>query len=428
MQVFISMMGSLFLLGGAVAGLWGNPYRQPYHPFVGQGRHFQIQLDSVVTTGQAKREYTYDSAGNTVMSTYYYRENDTWLARVAYEYSYGDDTLLQSRIRYGWESGKRTAENKTDYTYRDGRRISMILYDWNGEWVSSRSYRYSYDEAGNRSAQTQFSWVDSRWEETRHTTYSYDDAGRMVLQMRYSTEDTGRRENFRTEYTYNEADRIISRTGFSRQDEMWHPERRTINEYESDSILIAGSRYSFEGGEWLKEQRDTFAYDVHGTATEHIRYTAQGDVWKHTEKIITTVDDSRFLDSAAFGYYFKAVHIPVLTEYYEWDTAGGEWEPMPESVQIFYYSDFEPVSQSMDKWAGRGRNLRIVQRGPALTIFTSKPVPVQAFVYTPSGRCVTQRVFTTPFSLDLSSRSSGIYLLRIQSGPQVLFNGSVVIP
>jgi hypothetical protein len=362
------------------------------------------------------------------MSTYYYRENDTWLPRVAYEYSYGEGDFLQSRIRYGWESGKRTAENKTEYSYGAGKRTNMIMYEWNGEWVLSRSYRYSYDEAGNRSAQTRFSWVESRWEETRHTTYSYDDAGRMVLQIRYSTQDTGRRENFRMEYTYNEADRMVSRTGFSRQDEMWNPERRTLYEYEGDSILTAEVRYRFEGGAWRKEQRDTFAYDVHGTATEHIRYAAQGDVWKHTEKIITTVDDSRFLDSAAFGYYSTAVHIPVLTEEYGWDTADGEWDPIPESVQIFYYSDFDPVSEIQEQLTVEELNMHLVQKGAALTINTSTPVPVQAVLYTPSGRCVKHTISRTPVSLDMSSYSSGVYLLRIQSGPQLLFTGAVVIP
>ena len=127
--------------------------------------------------------YVYDEEGNLIQKSGHLNGAETWVDEYEYD-DFGNQTMFRSRT----EDGRWATWEEYNFDER-GNLISIHIYDYNGEMVTSCRYSYTYNEDGSYQREYQ-----SPKENYDGETYSgvawYDVHGNMVKEETYRMDGT----------------------------------------------------------------------------------------------------------------------------------------------------------------------------------------------------------------------------------------------
>lgn len=141
-------------------------------------------------------------------NTYYLVINDEWVKMLEYIIINEKENLIYSINSDGSYSG--TFYSLNECIYNDlGNKISETYYDYeNNSWILRREYEYTYDKEGNKLTETkiklengEFSFKDER---------TYDKKGNTITIIGSNYENDAWALDYKAEFTYDENDKKLT--------------------------------------------------------------------------------------------------------------------------------------------------------------------------------------------------------------------------
>jgi len=160
-----------------------------------KGSSTKQRLDSVVSAGSSKSEYTYDANGNIIQQIEYKWEfvPGTWEVYRKHEYIYDVNGSISQEFDYEWISGiNRWDTSKVECIYDiDGKVSQEFFYNKNtstNNWDVYWKIENTYNINGYIEENIGYSWNSSKnsWEVYTKTTYIYNASQKMTNIYQYS--------------------------------------------------------------------------------------------------------------------------------------------------------------------------------------------------------------------------------------------------
>ena len=146
-----------------------------------------------------KNSYTYTS-GKPAETINQKWENNQWVNKYKYVYTYNNDNLPILSMNYAWDGLQWVNDDRETLTYNANNKVAEILSEdrVNSEWKNDYKYVYTYDVNNKISTEITYKWNGS-WGEEDRTEYVFDSNGNMLSQTGYYLGNS----NDKTEYIYD---------------------------------------------------------------------------------------------------------------------------------------------------------------------------------------------------------------------------------
>jgi hypothetical protein len=395
--------------------------------------------------GFRREVYTYDPAGNRILSMRYirYTLTDPWIIDIKFENAYdiaGNPTMKQQSIwdenlhrwrneeKYedSWnENRKLTREtfyqkdtatgewisvNRSDYAYdANNNRTEYIYYYWDltaGQFLPAIRIDYTCDANGNDTLATAYGWHPdiSQWVLTNKSEFAWDANNNLSSETdKYLDNDTWYTDILQ-EYAYNEAGQKIqfTFTGYSKETHTPYSGTRTYYSYDAagNMILSGTDNLDISSGLWKNQSKYEVSYDAAGRDTMNSLYSWDNDKsdWTGIQKNETSYDENGNI---------------TLTVQSDWDANANNWKF--SSRQKYYYSvhSLTPVDQVREKSVRIYPNPAsddVVFDGNGINGYTT----VELFDM--NGRKVMQVQLSENRTVSVRNLPDGLYLYHIHSG------------
>lgn len=386
-----------------------------------------LLFQNVSTGAQTNKVFSYDLNGNIVseLETAYNTATELWENYQEITYSHTEDQIVKTKKE--WDASLPAWENKDRWTYVQNELGDDIVKEfvvWNGsEYVNSQRNEIVYNSQGQR-IESIFLQHDQfgGWTENYKYTYSYDANGSTSLAFRYNYDFST--ESYipykRWSFSNNQDGLTLSRTESNYEDGSWSNYKKNVYTY-NDSQLQS-IRY---------EIRD--ANDTQWLASEERQYTynEQGN--------ITTMD---FLDSPSnpyadplyrfnYGYEGLSADLVILPYYFDEGYRNDHYQDEKLVSSDYYYRN--PGSGLLEQVTGETRTYSILDGFVGVEDILSETINVYpnpttgilqlpetitanyVSVYNMAGLLTKQILKLNDSQLDVSSLTSGNYILKFQT-------------
>lgn len=410
--------------------------------------------------------------GSLIQAEIYYQWNaDTvWLKYTRNDYKYDLSDSLVEQINYRWN----TDQKSWSYSYKDvyeydvdGNKTCYCRFGWmadSGKWVLYNEWTYSFDPDGNSTGYVhgQRDSYSLEWKFISKYEIQYDASKDPVLETWYhwnqETDDWEYHVKEDQVFSQNRLDTVIV-SYWDADTKLWEVNNKKVHSYNAPGYLVQILDLGWNSSEqvWIEGIKDEYTNDSNGNVIQHLRSTwnTTNNSWQERTKEINEFDLSGnkissekylwdFLNNDWDGdskqtFEFNQDNLLVEVKTYKWVMAGnsGSFIEDMKNTYIFDMDGYLTLYIRSNYFAGAGSyeawektfysydkniNLSSVENlyNEDIVLY---PVPVKDILLIKSdnefGRIdiidFTGKIVRTSQekSVDLSSISSGVYLVNI---------------
>lgn len=407
-----------YLQFAEVMGHWGPNQKIEYDCDI-NGRliskiTFQRHRDSISWIRYTKFSYQYSVNNNISLETIYHWDSILgWVGYIKNEYLYNHNGLLIQSVKFNWSPSQNDWLPDLKNSIRrddDGNTIETISFLWDFEiyeWIGLRKNTFSYDTVGNLLPEIKHTWNSDQWNPVNRDDMTYDSDGNRTL---YMTSTWYSIQNYWEPYWKQES--VFDETGQLSLsfDSYWTEEDSALRffekrEYEFNNM---GHLVYFALYEWGRSSQRW--YRIRKLKNEYI-YNSQG---KEISKTLFHWSSSKlwFL-WARHESCFDELGNNTITAYYRWDSDVNEWGKTEKAFQYYTLSSLGTENQVNSK-------IQIYPNPTSGLIYISGIYyPAEIKLYSIQGKLL-KTVHQVKSSIDISDLPSGLYILNLTSGDQVL--------
>ncbi len=402
--------------------------------------------------GSTKSEYTYDSNGNMTVYTGYSwdtalknwvnsvkyestfnaqkkttvtvisnwdKTNNQWVNKNKIEYSYNAAGYTSSSSMSNWEIGNNqwVYFTKTEYTYNANNQYTVTIdskWETPSGWVYLNKTEYGYDAQGYETSYSQFTWdtVSGTWTNKTKYEWAYDSSHNTTLSVYSNWFNNAWMIVLKSEYNYNASSQLTIQTDYNTWfDALNDFMNKTRTDYSYDGsgnvIFVKESTWSIMTPVWTDKSKEDRTYEN--------SFSYADLVLPHTG-IAYSYDFSLDYSSEMFNHMLKKV---ILSDY-----NGGAWTVSNNSD--LYYSALNTTGT-----APSNTSKVVIYPNPA-SDFISVTIDnhftdIILDMFDLSGKLVIHQTITNQWIVSTGQLASGIYMVRIKSGDELIHTEKVVI-
>ncbi len=345
-------------LNGFRAGLhwqWFVPSGQGDKTAAAFTYHIDTAIVYSASSNPSRYIYTYDSAGNKILSRREALNNDTWTPvskdSTVYDSVGNPLTILSKKWLDGvWENvslyintfttnhnlvskvGKIWSDNQwvptdsTFYTYNfDGKKAAYYRAEWDGvSWKNNGFQLYSYDSVGNLKLILFEKWRDSVWVDSQRILFSYDSVSNLTQGLIQDWGDTSWVNLYEEDYSYDSLKNRISYVGKNWNDSIWVNDQQYHYAYNKYGWLVTGVGETWMDSVWVNVEKGQYTYDDYG-GLESYWYQQ----WKN---------DSVWENISLSQYSYDSVGNAYQGMFYTWNSIDGNWLQNQDGLLQIYYN------------------------------------------------------------------------------------------
>lgn len=326
-----------------------------------------------------REEYAFDGQGRLSEGVAMEFFDGEWHPAYRVTLSYGEGPWAQGFLGEEWRSGGWQPEYRGAFTYEAGRLTEAHYEAWTGSgWETEDRDTYEYDAAG-RVVLAEFEYWQQR------ILIDYDAQGRMLTWEEQSGYDGWQTETV-FEYAYGShsapTELVIHYASF---DQVLEPYARLRYAYEGGLFESVEHDY-FEGGTWLVSDRETLTRDAQARPVERVFQGYGGGAWHNSTRVTYGYDGATSTEPAPLAAVVE-MHVA----------------PNPARVSAALFIDLAaPADVRVDLFDVLGRRVQRIHSGEM-----------------PAG---SQRT-----GLDLAPLAPGVYVVRVETGGQVITRRLTVV-
>jgi hypothetical protein len=216
-------------------------------------------VESGVWLNDRLYSYTYDNGNNLTSELYQEWEENEWIPKFRYSYSYANVNsymkLFQMRENGTWVNDWQSTYTMDEY----GNVVNEFREDWVDEsWVEHVNYTYTYDESGNQTSYLWQFWDNNEWDNYSMRLYTYDLDGNNLTHLKQNWEANAWVNEFIYTYTYDEYGNRLSWLSQGWLDSLWLNLGLRVYTYNSN-----GDRLTYLSQYWLSQLSQWFNQDYY---------------------------------------------------------------------------------------------------------------------------------------------------------------------
>lgn len=275
--------------------------------------------------------YTFDDRGNALVTEYLNRNKEglyTPEQKITAVFNRYDK--VDTTISYSWRNGAYVqAERKISAYDNRANHIYLLNEDYqNNGWVARNRYHYTYNEQNLKTAtlvETPVAGTD-KWANAQKADYTYDSKGRETNYNEYTWTGVTWAPVRSTTNVY-ENDRLVQESGKGlNADGVFEDAYRITYTYNTQGLESEWLYEVYEESAWVNAYRRTFAYDENGYQVEYISYewqTSRNDWAATVRETYTNKENGLRLKVEHYTKVAEATEwVLVITMEYEYNAAG----------------------------------------------------------------------------------------------------------
>jgi hypothetical protein len=277
--------------------------------------------------------YLYNSDGNKVLETKYFKQNDNWIRKSQKEWLYDANKCVTQRERV-WINNDWTISYFIDFDYTNGLLMNEVHNSLqNGTMTSYRKINYEYIQT-SIALKSEFFWRNGTWElsevnnysylanaklltlttsdylagalQSSHlSTFTYNSDGNVSNQLLQTKEAIGVWINnlFVNWYYTSAGSSLVSSMRSKKWDsdlQKWENTQRTDYAYNNSNQVVTETNQQWKDMFWGTEARYDYRYDENGRLSNKLLSMPIYNEWRATISINYsdfTSDKANFMDS-----------------------------------------------------------------------------------------------------------------------------------
>jgi hypothetical protein len=347
-------------------------------------KYFGVRTETSVVPQQAWWEDTY---GTNYRTTYFYDEDELYLAEEVSEMDDGDGWYNTSRLQYEygfsgnviemlyqeWDGADWVDAARGSFEY-DGDLLSEVIYqvDYGTGWVNYMKEVYNYN--GDESTILYWEWNGTTWSSSELYTYTYG-PGSIELIIQYM------------------------------QGGAWQYDQRQLITLNFEEKIEEVILQEWTGASWENYERTTYNYEGGVYPSKDI------DLWSESE----WYTDYRFI------YEYDSDGNAKHGECYYYG-GGDEGEPADNDIEMAY--DYSAESNEYFGWRAEVSYIDLtgVNEGAQAASFLVYPVPAQGEIFIEADNFAKAEIYSLTGQklmeslrdrMNVSNLSSGLYVMKV---------------
>ncbi len=429
-----------------------------------------------------KTLYEYDLEKNisTEISYSYSEDQHVWFPFYKREFNTSGNDVF--RVDYSFENESQTWVLQTKYESRyNSMGQQVYMYDYKLKDVSGVEYGYKleaeYDLQGNNTLSVFYSYnvIQKEWIITRKekTEYEFSENGLVHYAFLYSWDEWSQEWNKiqRILYGYDESGNVTQLVYYSWNPALsnWETQSRKVSTYDSSGRVLSEESFTYDLSlkEWVNNRKYVYQFDGEGSETVYESYQWNTDIndwngiekfekhynsvglqdfwmvygwsqdskqWKSRNKVTWEFDE--YWNQTVYSVYLWSVddsswHVGYMNKYdYNYDSFGNitrslisSWDNISASQQSgfinhFYYTKINDGVPAIQSNINSGISVFPNPVSATLCIDGAEGANVEVFSLAGEKVMAFSRVSS---SVDISSLTQGIYVVKITNGKQLYF-------
>ncbi|MBK7028678.1 MAG: T9SS type A sorting domain-containing protein [Bacteroidales bacterium] len=196
---------------------------------------------------------------------------------------------------------------------------------WSGGWNNYYRYTYTYNNQGQKIAETYEIWFSTEWRNASRWTYNYDGNDLCILLQIDIWENEEWHPYSKEDYEYDVFLRLIRNSSSMYSENDWLYQSMYSYHYDDYSNLTSRSFFTWNDNQWMNYERWIFTYDSLGNSLTgaHNSWTETG--WVITEGVLDVYENGVWATSVTYCSNYQA-HFGNLYTKLE--------EPLPDFTSI----------------------------------------------------------------------------------------------
>ena len=237
-------------------------------------KYYGVRTETSIVPQQALWE---DTNGTNYRTTYFYDEDELYLAEEVSETDEGDGWYNTSRLQYEygftgnviemlyqeWDGADWVDAARGSFDY-DGELLSEVIYqvDYGTGWVNYMKEVYNYN--GDESTILYWEWNGTTWSSSELYTYTYG-PGSIELIIQYMDGGAWQYDE-RQLFALNFDEKVEEIIVQDWSGTTWVNDERTIYDYDGGEVFDTKGIYVWTGDDWAQEYHFIYEYDDNGNA------------------------------------------------------------------------------------------------------------------------------------------------------------------
>jgi len=289
-----------------------------------------LSYTELTTNGQwnyvSKDIASYDSVGNRLTSLSKIWKDGIWANASLSVSTYAVNHNVVTKVGKIWVNDKWIYTDSSYYTYDyNGNKVASFHADRNNSaWVNTSFNLYSYDSVGNLTLFLNEQWHDSLWVDNQRVTYAYDSASNLVNGLVQNWGNTVWINLYRESYTYDSARNRLSYTGETWNDSLWINSQHYAYTYYKFGQVETGIGENWNDSVWINFEKGQYTYDTYGGIESYLYQQWENDsIWENV---------------SLSQYNYDSVGNAYEGNYYAWNPLDRNWLQNKDGLFQIYFN------------------------------------------------------------------------------------------
>jgi len=254
---------------------------------------YEWNTTSTTWQGVSKTGYTYYSDDKEKSVIDYRWTGSDWVADTKTEYEYSGSKNIVTAT-YQWENDDWEGQSKIGYYYDEGEDLTTATWNWKaatestaGTWVGNTKMGETFDQFGNRTGQTTYTWNGTDFVYKQKTQIEYGISSKDKTTATYNWNGTAWVGQSKSGVTYN-GSKISSQIEYKWISEFnWEYTKKTEYEYEGTNAndkTTATYTWDSTNKAWIGVSKSGVTYASNGKIASEFSYVWGGTDWKGVKK------------------------------------------------------------------------------------------------------------------------------------------------
>jgi len=348
-----------------------------------------------------------------------------------------EEEILTGSMSFNWTDGDWQLADSSIYTFNEENLLSseLRLLNSNNEWRNNLVFNYLYNENQKVVNEIQQEWVNNNWLNKNRKLYEYD--SNTKIQTYELWNDSVWKLSGKGISLYNEFNNIVNRITFSWEDSIWLNISKYDYSYNEENLISSYLFYYWEDEQWSQKSKSTYTYEDDGNKIIRIDQNWNNSSWETRHK------STRIYEGDTVIYYTSEYWINgewvdnwILKENFvngnirrEYMKTWEETEWVNFYYKVYYYESISGVQNTI----GNEELLSVYPnptKGMMNIRFHNKNTQILNIeIYTLSGELVCSnnfKNFISNYTLDLSTLSSGNYILKLLTEDNIFIKNIII--